>query len=129
MDSYFGIKFRERRESLGLSVQDVSNTTKILNVYIEALENDDFAALPQRVYAVGFVRCYSELLGFDADEMISLLLKNLPHHLSEDKQADLNTSRTNFFMVLLKNVRKNVSYISAVLAIICVVIFSKLING
>ena len=129
MDTCFGTKFRERRESLGFSVQDVSNVTKILTVYIEALENDDFSVLPQRVYAVGFVRCYSEMLGLDSDEMISTLLRNLSTTNKINKQLPNLHQETKFCAISVDDFKRNAKYIVAVLLIVCVAVFSKLVNG
>src|SRR5690606_32866677 len=39
---------------------------------LEAIENNDLEKLPGRVYAIGFVRAYSEYLGLDGDKMVHL---------------------------------------------------------
>src|SRR5207248_10489950 len=38
--------------------------------YLVALENDDFDALPGRVYARAFLRTYADSLGLDADRFV-----------------------------------------------------------
>ncbi len=54
-----------------LSLHDVASATKINSEYLEAIESMDRAALPPRAYALGFVRCYANHLGLQADEMVS----------------------------------------------------------
>ena len=54
-----------------LSISDVAAATKISSQYLEAIESMDRAALPQRAYALGFVRCYANHLGLDAEAMVT----------------------------------------------------------
>lgn len=61
---------REKRESLGLTVEDIEDKTKIRRRYVEALENGDWTVLPGRVYARGFVRSYAEVIGLDGVELL-----------------------------------------------------------
>lgn len=60
-----GEKLRVARESRGLSLDALSQQTKINGRYLEAIETSDFAALPARIYAVGFARSYAAALGLD----------------------------------------------------------------
>ena len=46
MSSRFGGMLRERRRSLGLSIQQVANTIKIRPQIIEFFENGDFTSMP-----------------------------------------------------------------------------------
>jgi cytoskeleton protein RodZ len=66
-----GERLRRRRESLGRSLKDVENATKIRVRYLEALEQDDVAALPAEVYALGFLRSYARYLGLEPEELVS----------------------------------------------------------
>jgi len=66
-----GERLRQRRESLGRSLKDVENATKIRVRYLEALERDDMAALPAEVYALGFLRSYARYLGLEPEELVS----------------------------------------------------------
>ncbi len=63
---------REKREEKGLTVEKVSSDTRILKEYIEALERDDYPALPSETHVKGFLRKYSAYLGLDPDQIISL---------------------------------------------------------
>jgi len=67
----FGQKLREAREEKGLRLEDVSRTTRVRIRYIEALEHDDFDAMPQDVFVRGFVRMYADCLQLDPDPLIA----------------------------------------------------------
>jgi cytoskeleton protein RodZ len=67
-----GDKLRNRRQEEGYSLDQVTRDTNIAKSYLEALEGEDFAVFPGEPYLIGFLRNYSEYLGLDANEMISL---------------------------------------------------------
>ena len=48
-----GARLRSAREELGYSIEDVEQTTNIHARYLEALEREDFEALPNRAWARG----------------------------------------------------------------------------
>ncbi|MBA2442128.1 MAG: helix-turn-helix domain-containing protein [Rubrobacter sp.] len=58
------------RKERGLSLQDVEEATKIRTRYVEALENEDFDALPDRIYVQGFLKSYATFLGLDGEELV-----------------------------------------------------------
>ena len=60
-----GAKLRAAREAQGLSIQDVAIRTRIAQRQLEAVERDDYAALPGIPYAVGFARAYARAIGVD----------------------------------------------------------------
>ncbi|MCD8520168.1 MAG: helix-turn-helix domain-containing protein [Alphaproteobacteria bacterium] len=63
---------RRAREHYGQSLPDVESAIRIRASQIDAIEKSQYDRLPGRVYAIGFVRSYSEYLGFDGDKMVSL---------------------------------------------------------
>ncbi|MDO7834015.1 DUF4115 domain-containing protein [Sphingobium sp. HBC34] len=60
-----GAKLRAAREAQGLSIQDVATRTRIAQRQLEAIERDDYAALPGIPYAVGFARAYARAVDMD----------------------------------------------------------------
>lgn len=62
-----GAKLRAAREAKGLSIQDIATRTRIAQRQLEAVERDDYTALPGIPYAVGFARAYARAV--DADEV------------------------------------------------------------
>ncbi len=73
----FGEKFRQERERRGLTLDDVSNVTKISSRMLKAIEQDRFDVLPGGVFNKGFIRAYSKTLGFNPEESISEYLAAL----------------------------------------------------
>lgn len=58
-----GGQMRAAREGWGLSVEAIARRTRIRPQYIAAIEAEDFAALPTRVFARGFVMTLARELG------------------------------------------------------------------
>ncbi|MBL4589037.1 MAG: helix-turn-helix domain-containing protein [Alphaproteobacteria bacterium] len=72
---------REAREQRGLSIEDIEGAIMIKARHVEAIEYDDHDELPGRVYAIGFVKAYSEYMGFDAEQMARLFkMKTIGRH-------------------------------------------------
>lgn len=63
----FGEKFRKQREERGLTLDAVSNTTKISTRMLKALEDERFDQLPGGVFNKGFVRAYARQIGLDPE--------------------------------------------------------------
>lgn len=80
-----GDLLKEERESRGLTVKQVSEATKIQARHIQAIEENDKDNMPSRVYAIGFVRTYSNYMGFEPEAMISLFkIKTVGRHDSRE---------------------------------------------
>lgn len=74
-----GARLRAAREAQGLSIQDVATRTRIAQRQLEAIERDDYAALPGIPYAVGFARAYARAI--DVDEVaIAADVRNAVHN-------------------------------------------------
>ena len=67
----FGQKFRTAREKRELSLDDVSNVTKISARMLQAIEEEHFDQLPGGVFNKGFIRAYAKHLGLDAEEAVT----------------------------------------------------------
>lgn len=63
---------RRTRVHYNLSLDDVANYLRIRATQLDALEKNDIDQLPGRVYAIGYVRTYSEYLGLDGEKMIQI---------------------------------------------------------
>lgn len=56
---------KQRREELGLTLDQAQTETRIRAAYLKALEADDFSALPDPTVGRGFLRNYASYLGLD----------------------------------------------------------------
>ncbi|MBC7342562.1 MAG: helix-turn-helix domain-containing protein [Clostridia bacterium] len=64
-----GETLRAARERKGVSLKQAEEATKIRSKYLEALEREDFGALPGKVYAIGFAKTYAKFLGLNSEEV------------------------------------------------------------
>lgn len=62
----------QSREQLGLSLEDIEASTHVKRIYLEALEAEDFEAIPNRVAARGFLCNYASALKLDMDHVLEL---------------------------------------------------------
>ena len=69
-----GEYFHQAREQQGLSLDQITTQTRIQQRHLQALEEEDFASLPAKVFTKGFVRSYARCLGLDEDEAVQLFL-------------------------------------------------------
>ncbi|HHW18139.1 MAG TPA: helix-turn-helix domain-containing protein [Firmicutes bacterium] len=63
-----GARIRARRESLGLSIADVQDKTKIRSKYLLAIEEGDDSISPGKAYFRVFLKTYANFLGLDGLE-------------------------------------------------------------
>ena len=77
-----GSYLREHREHRGVSLEELAHATRIGRRFLEALERDDFAALPAGPFAKGFIRAYCQALHESPDQPLALYLKAVPSAVS-----------------------------------------------
>ena len=68
-----GARLQAAREAAGLSLEQVAQQLKLSPRQVRALEEENFAQLPGRTFARGFVRNYARLLNLDGEDLLSLL--------------------------------------------------------
>lgn len=66
-----GQRLRDRRVTLGQTLEDVEDAIRVNRGYLQALEEEHYDVLPAPVYARGFMRSYARYLGIDADEAVA----------------------------------------------------------
>lgn len=105
----FGDRLRREREMRGITLDEISESTKISRRHLEALERERFDQLPGGVFAKGFVRAYARFLGIDEDQAVadySLASNEQPEpedkfplevHLEPDRE--LNPKRSHLPLV------------------------------
>ena len=65
-----GAHLRQRREQLGLTLEEAERVTRIRSQYLQALERDDLEALPSPVQARGFLKNYADYLELPAEGIL-----------------------------------------------------------
>ncbi len=61
----------EARERSGLSLDAVSQETRLPKKSLEYLETDNFESIPAKVYVTGFLRTYAGVLGLDVSQILN----------------------------------------------------------
>jgi cytoskeleton protein RodZ len=82
-----GSRLREARERQGLTLHAAERATRIRARWLEALEEERFDLLPERVYAIGFLRTYAHYLGLQEQLFVDELSSRLP--LEEEHEVHL----------------------------------------
>lgn len=66
----FGERMRRERHKRGITLDSVSQTTKIRTHILEALEKEEFQKLPGGIFNKGFVRSYARFLGINEEQVL-----------------------------------------------------------
>jgi len=65
-----GAVLREARKRRGLSLEQLSQTTKIGVTFLERIEQNQIEKLPDPVFSRGFVRAYAGAVGLDQEDIV-----------------------------------------------------------
>jgi len=73
-----GQRLKKERIARFLTLEKASEATRIRIVFLQALESDDYSAMPSAAQGRGFLRNYAEYLELNIDEMIAEIQRNTP---------------------------------------------------
>ncbi|MGS0742552.1 helix-turn-helix domain-containing protein [Glaciimonas sp. GG7] len=65
-----GAQLAHKRQQNGWSIDDVANQLKLAPRQIQAIEDNNYAALPTIVMTRGYIRSYAKMLGLDPAEIL-----------------------------------------------------------
>jgi cytoskeletal protein RodZ len=83
-----GLELKHARERAGLSIEQLSNSTKIQVHKILALEQGDYSHLPAGIYLDGIVRAYAQEVGVNPEPIVQ--------RIRLEQQSVTGTSRDPF---------------------------------
>ena len=105
----FGDRLRREREMRGITLDEITESTKISRRHLEALEREHFDQLPGGVFNKGFVRAYARFLGIDEDQAVADYStasneqpepeNKFPLEVHEEPDRDLNPRRSSLPLV------------------------------
>ncbi|HET7871210.1 MAG TPA: helix-turn-helix domain-containing protein [Terriglobales bacterium] len=106
----FGDKLRREREMRGVTLDEISESTKISRRHLESLEKEDFTSLPGGVFNKGFVRAYARFLGINEDQAVADYATvaqepaapedEFPLDIHEEPNRELNPRHSNLPLLL-----------------------------
>jgi cytoskeleton protein RodZ len=67
----FGENLKREREKRNITLEQISQSTKIGTRMLQALEEDRFTQLPGGIFNKGFVRAYARCVGLDEDQTVT----------------------------------------------------------
>lgn len=73
----FGRYLRTHRRSKGISLEEVSEKTKITLASLRQLEDEELDKLPAQAFVKGFIQAYADVVGVDVEEAIRRYEKKL----------------------------------------------------
>jgi cytoskeletal protein RodZ len=105
----FGDRLRREREMRGITLEEITESTKISRRHLESLEGEHFDQLPGGVFNKGFVRAYARFLGIDGDQAVADYAAasneqpepedKFPLEIHEEPNRHLNPRRSNLPLV------------------------------
>jgi len=66
-----GATLKNRREKLGLSLEEIAERTCIRLAFLKAIEADNFEGFPGNAYLQGFLKAFAETVGLDVQEIVA----------------------------------------------------------
>jgi cytoskeletal protein RodZ len=67
----FGLYLKHERELRRFSLEEIAAKTKISIHFLQALENNQFDDLPEKVFIKGYIRSFARIIGSDEHEMLN----------------------------------------------------------
>lgn len=123
-------QFKKVREQRELSVENVADMLRISKDYIIAIEEKDYHALPEKVYAIGFIRSYARFLGIDAESTVSeykteCVIEKQPVLIKEN--ARLSSIRNDISDILRRTKLEAIQTPHSVLILVLLIVFVVLV--
>jgi hypothetical protein len=76
------------RRNRGISLKDISDSTKIGIRALEAIEQGDFRKLPGGIYATSYIRQYARAIDYDESVILALYYRQLTPGAGSARTAD-----------------------------------------
>ncbi|HKG23507.1 MAG TPA: helix-turn-helix domain-containing protein [Blastocatellia bacterium] len=67
-----GEELKRRREERGITLADISESTRIGTRFLKAIESDNYSILPGGIFTRSFIRAYAKQVGLNEEEAVSL---------------------------------------------------------
>lgn len=75
--SYRGDSLKRFREERGITLEEITERTKISRRYLQAIENEDRANFPEAVYLKGYLRQYCREIGVDPEQAVHMYIERV----------------------------------------------------
>lgn len=110
----FGRYLQSIRLEKKISIEKVSEETRIAVYNLKLIEKEDLEALPDEVFVKGFLRAYARAIGADGDEAVRLYQARLN---MEDRLADAGSFSPKSSFAAWRNLILSITTVVAVIAL------------
>lgn len=98
-----GSIFSKERKRRGLSLKDVEKQIRVREKFLQAIEENDWAAFSSKIYITGIIKNYSRFLDLDVDKMIAYFRRDYERreevHFKKRVESKYFKSETKRFVI------------------------------
>ena len=87
-----GSYIKRERDIRGITLEDISRSTKISIRFLKAIEADDYDSLPAETFLKGFLRSYAQSIGLDPQEAMLVYEQSKVSEAPGEKDYSKKTS-------------------------------------
>jgi cytoskeletal protein RodZ len=109
-----GEVLKTKRESLGKTLQQISQETKIQERFLEYIEENAYEKFDSDVFVSGFIKIYSENLGLDTERVLALYRRGNGHIYQNKKGKGISQKAKKKNIFTPKNIAIAVITISLI---------------
>ncbi|MCB9092591.1 MAG: helix-turn-helix domain-containing protein [Halobacteriovoraceae bacterium] len=91
--TYIGTYLKNLREDRKISLETISNNTRINIKILQSLEENDFESLPSQTYVIGFVKNYMAQLKVGHDDALEILKNNYQERGDNPQKIQIEKSK------------------------------------
>lgn len=101
-----GEELKRERELKGISLQEISDSTKVNISFLQALEQDEFNRLPGSFFTKGIIRTYAHYVGIDEKQILDSYLESMKRQSpgGDDKKTPGETGNRKIYIGLFLSV-------------------------
>ncbi len=116
-----GIELKRERELRGITLEEISDATKINIRYLRDLEEDRLDNLPGSFFIKGIIRSFAKYIGLDETIILNSYYESELHREQENKELGEEPQKTQYILPL--KVKRIFYFISLFLAIMAILTF------
>lgn len=113
--AFIGQELKRERELRGISLQEISDTTKINIRYLRDLEEDRLESLPGKFFTKGIIRAYAKYIGLDEFAVLNSFYESELYAAKEEDSADEDAAREFSLPRRFKRIMFAVSFVLVLL--------------
>lgn len=129
-----GERLKTERERVWMSLDEVSNTTRINKKYLQAIEENEFEMFSSHAQAIGFIRNYSNALNVDPTNLIAIYKRDfeaekLSRKITKIDDEEFEKSKNPTFYSKLKQTQLTSKRVWAGISVLFIIVFIVLTTG